>query len=152
MKGILSKTLVFLFVLVVGVGGTASSHAQNVGVGAHIGEPTGVTLKFHSAGGPSYDFLGAWSLQNDELFLNAHLLFENRISADNVDRPLEWFVGPGGFLILMDDPSIGASGTIGLNLILTDHISIYGRLTPRFALTPETGVDLGGGIGIRFFF
>ena len=141
-----------LLAVVVGLSVAVPSHAQNVGVGGQIGEPSGVTLKLHNPGGPSYDFLAAWSLESDVLFLNAHVLFENRIAAANIGRPLEWFVGPGGFIALTDDATIGASGTIGLNLILTDQISIYARLTPRFALIPATEGDLGGGLGIRFFF
>jgi len=151
MCSVFSRSLAFLL-LFIGLGLTATSHAQEVGIGGHIGEPSGVTLKFHNAGAPSYDFLGAWSLTEDVVFINGHVLFENRIEADNIDRPLEWFVGPGGFILLTDEARLGVSGTVGLNLILTDHISIYGRITPRLSLIPDTTPDVGGGIGIRFFF
>jgi hypothetical protein len=152
MRSALSKTSVLLLVFAIGTGMAAPSHAQNVGIGGQLGEPSGVTLKFYNANAPSYDFLAAWSLQADTFLLNGHLLFENRIPTSNLDKPLEWFVGPGAFVGLSEDGALGISGTIGLNLILTDHISIYGRITPRLALAPDTEEDVGGGLGIRYFF
>lgn len=140
------------FVAAVGAGMVAPSHAQSLGVGGQLGEPSGVTLKVYNANAPSYDFLAAWSLQDDNVFLNGHLLFENRISTTNLDRPLEWFVGPGAFVGLSGNGVLGVSGTIGLNLILTDQLSIYGRVTPRLGLAPSTRGDVGGGLGIQYFF
>ncbi len=152
MRRTLSLLSLLVFVVAVGAGMVSSSHAQSVGVGGQLGEPSGVTLKVYNANSPSYDVLAAWSLQEDNVFLNGHLLVENRISTTNLDRPLEWFVGPGAFVGLSGDGVLGVSGTVGLNLILTDHISIYGRITPRLALAPGTRGDVGGGLGLRYFF
>lgn len=141
-----------LFVLAVGTGTVASSHAQNVGVGGQLGEPSGVTLKLYEPDAPSYDFLAAWSLQDDSVLLNGHVLFENRIATSNLNKPLEWFVGPGAFVEGGGNGGVGISGTIGLDLILTDHVSVYGRITPRLSLVPGTEGDVGGGLGLRYFF
>lgn len=140
-----------LLALVFGIHAATSAQAQRLGVGAQFGDPSGVTLQVRNEGAPSYDFLGAWSLNQDFLFLNGHLLFENPISAENLDRPFQWFVGPGGFVGVGGGGEVGISGTIGLNLDLTDHVAIYGRITPRLELAPETQEAIGGGLGIRYF-
>jgi hypothetical protein len=131
-----------------------------VGLGGQVGEPSGLTLKFYNEASPSYDFLAAWSLVDDNFFLNGHALWNYDIQAENLDadQQLEWFVGPGGFLrIIEDDPNddeaqIGISGTIGLNFILDQRFEFFGQITPRIAVIPDTDGDVGGGIGFRYYF
>lgn len=127
-----------------------------VGLGGQIGEPTGVTLKVYNANSPSYDFLAAWDL-DDFFFLNAHALFEDNLDADGIDPELEWYIGPGGFIGVSDTPGddealIGASGTIGLTMIFNNRVELYGQITPRITLIPETDGEFGGGIGLRYYF
>ncbi len=141
----------------------SSAHAQRTsgafGIGCQVGEPSGITFKVYNAGAPSYDLLAAWSGVNDFFFVNGHVLFENRISASNVDQPLEWFIGPGAFVGAFsgngndDDGAIfGISGTAGLQILLANHFELYIQATPRFAVIPETEGDLGGGLGLRYYF
>lgn len=135
-------------------------HAQRtsgaVGLGGQLGDPTGVTLKIHNANTPSYDFLAAWDL-DDFFFLNAHALFENDIDTEDFDPDLNWFIGPGGFVGFFDGPveeeaRFGVSGTIGLNLVFNRRVELYARFTPRINLLPNTDGDVGGGLGVRYYF
>ena len=138
------------------------AHAQRtsgaVGLGGQVGEPSGVTLKIHNAGAPSYDFLAAWSSVSDFFFLNGHALFENPLPAENVEQPLEWFIGPGAYVGVFEagpqdgEALLGISGTIGIQIVLADHFELYVQGTPRFNLVPETDGDLGGGLGLRYYF
>lgn len=126
------------------------------GLGGQIGEPTGVTLKFYNANSPSYDFLAAWDL-DDFFFLNVHALFESDLNAQNVDPTLEWFIGPGGFVGVYDRPGndeaqFGISGTVGLAVIFNRQVELYAQVTPRMRLISETEGDIGGGIGLRYYF
>lgn len=150
------------FVLLFGFS-VSSAHAQRtsgaVGLGGQAGEPSGITLKVYNAGAPSYDVLAAWSGVNDFFFLNGHVLFENRISASNIDQPLEWFIGPGAFIGAFsgngagnDGAVLGISATAGLQILLAEHFELYLQATPRFAVIPETEGDLGGGLGLRYYF
>jgi len=163
MDTLFSKRTFALLALVIGIGLATPTHAQrtsgSVGVGAQLGDPSGVTLKIYNQGAPSYDFLGAWSGVNEFFFLNAHALFENSISADNLDQPLEWYVGPGAFIGTFEgggpfsgEAVIGVSGTIGLQMVLADHFELYLQATPRFAVIPGTEGDIGGGLGLRYYF
>lgn len=138
------------------------SHAQRtsgaVGFGGQIGEPSGVTLKIHNEQSPSYDFLVAWDL-DDFFFLNAHALFANDIPAQNLEQDLEWFFGPGAFIGVLDnaDPAdddavLGISGRVGLNFVIEQQFEIYGQVTPRISLIPDTDGDIGGGVGFRYYF
>jgi hypothetical protein len=141
--------------------GPAQSLAQrtsgSVGLGGQVGSPAGLTLKFYNAGGPSYDILAAWDL-DDFFFLNGHAQFNQTLNADNVNN-LELFYGPGVFIGFQDtgvnnddEAVLGISGRIGLQLVLDRRFEIYGQLTPRFSLAPDTDGDLGGGLGFRYYF
>jgi hypothetical protein len=158
------SSLLFSALLVLAIGITAPSAVGQrtsgaAGLGGQVGDPSGVTFKIYNAGAPSYDFLGAWSSVNDFFFLNAHVLFEEPIDADNVDQPLEWFIGPGGFIGTFEgggpfegEAVLGISGTVGLQMELADHFELHVQATPRFALIPETEGDIGGGLGLRYYF
>lgn len=155
--------LLSLFALLILMAGSASvtpASAQRisgaVGLGGQIGEPTGVTLKIYNAGAPSYDFLAAWDL-DDFFFLNAHALFEDDLNPEGMDQDLEWYIGPGGFIGVLDAPGddealIGVSGTVGLAMIFNNQVELYGQITPRITLIPGTDGDFGGGIGLRYYF
>lgn len=149
-----------LSVLVLCVG-ALPVHAQRtagaVGFGGQIGEPSGLTLKVHNHGAPSYDFLAAWSLVDDSFFLNAHAQWNSNINPENVDQDFEWFMGPGAFLVLdeegpEDEAQIGISGRVGLNLVLDDRFEFYAQVTPRISVVPDTDGDVGGGVGFRYYF
>lgn len=125
------------------------------GLGLQAGEPSGVTLKIYNPNRPSYDFLAAWSF-DDFLFLNAHVLFEHRLSAQNVEQPVQWFIGPGAYVGVDSrgeaNAGLGVSGTIGLDILLADAFELYIQATPRFELVQETEPFVGGGLGLRYYF
>ena len=143
-----------VFLLTVGLS-AGSADAQrtsgNVGLGGQIGSPSGVTVKFYNANGPSYDFLGAWDL-DEFFFLNAHAQFSQPIRANNVSG-LEWFFGPGAFVGVDDnDAALGISGRFGINWMANEYIEFFGQLTPRLNLAPDTDGGFGGGLGLRYYF
>jgi hypothetical protein len=125
------------------------------GLGVQAGEPSGITLKLYNPNQPSYDFLAAWSFENF-FFLNVHALFESRLSAEGVEQPVQWYIGPGAYIGISDDEGseagFGVSGTVGLDILLADHFELYLQATPRFELVRETEPHLGGGLGLRYYF
>jgi hypothetical protein len=128
------------------------------GLGVQAGESSGVTLKIYNADGPSHDFLAAWSF-DDFLFLNAHALFEQRLSARNVEQPVHWFIGPGAYVgvgiydnAASSETGLGISGTVGLDILLAEQFELYIQVTPRFELVRETEPDIGGGLGLQYYF
>jgi hypothetical protein len=141
--------------------GSLTAQAQRApgaaGLGVQAGEPSGITLKIYNPTQPSYDFLAAWSFGDDDFFfLNAHALFESRLSAENVEQPVQWYIGPGAYIGVYEDEEseagLGVSGTIGIDILLADHFELYLQATPRFELVRETEPFLGGGLGLRYYF
>ncbi|HEX7071183.1 MAG TPA: hypothetical protein VF190_10270 [Rhodothermales bacterium] len=150
--------VVFLAALASSPTARAQVGAGSWGVGAHFGEPTGLTLKTYTArpvtrGGASfnaYDLLFGWDF-DDFFFANAHALHEGRLG----DSPVNYFLGPGLFLGFTDrgddDVLFGISGQFGINYFV-DRFEIFVQLTPRLQLVEETDGDMGGGIGARYYF
>ena len=124
----------------------------SIGLGGQIGDPSGVTLLFYSASGLSYDFLAAWDL-DDFFYVNAHGLYERPLG----DTPrAHIFYGPGAFVGIRDhrdddEVRLGVSSTLGAGFIV-EQFEFYVRVTPRLTLTPGTDGDIGGGIGLRYYF
>ena len=150
------RKTVFLFSIIFLSLSTGKLIAQQVGIGAQFGEPTGLTVRINNAGGVNLDMLAAWYF-DQYFFFNVHGLWERRLIKDL--PKLNYFYGPGAFIVLHDryrdryndqEVSLGISGSIGLNVYL-GRVEIFGQLTPRLALVRSTYGNIGGGIGGRFY-
>lgn len=124
----------------------------SIGLGGQIGDPSGVTLLFYDAGGLSYDILAAWDL-DDFFYVNLHGLYERPLA--DVARA-HVFYGPGAFVGIRErrddnEVRLGVSSTLGASFVV-EQFEFYVRVTPRLALTPGTDGDVGGGLGLRYYF
>ncbi len=122
-----------------------------VGIGAQVGQPTGVTLKIFRERA-SLDFLAAYNW-DDFFFLNVHSIYDVHLNDRNTSH---FFYGPGGFIGVRDrrgndQVELGVSASFGLDFIF-DKIEIFVQATPRLALSPGTEFDMGGGAGLRIYF
>ena len=150
--GAISVTGLLLLVFVFTVA-PAQAQRGDAAIGIEIGQPSGVTLLLYSPPGPSWDFLAAWDI-DDFFFLNVHALY-SRPLGNRGDVHL--FYGPGAFIGLRDrgerddDVVLGISGSIGVGFYI-ERFEIYGRVTPRLSVVPDTDGDIGAGAGFRFFF
>jgi hypothetical protein len=138
---------------------TLSAYAQShtppgqTSLGGMLGDPSGVTLKVYShTSFTAYDFLLAWDLDRF-FFFNAHGLYERPLP----DSPLNYFLGPGILLGVREHPRqgndvvLGFSGNFGLNFFV-ERLEIFLQLMPRLHVIPETEGDIGGGVGVRYYF
>ena len=137
------------------LGATAQAQRSNgdVGIGLQFGEPSGLSVGAYRSSGMSLDLLAAWDL--DEFFyLNAHGLFTKRLGND---PEVDLFFGPGAFVGFFGegqqdfDLRAGISGTAGLSLWI-GPFEVYIRATPRLRLIEETRAEIGGGLGMRWWF
>jgi hypothetical protein len=148
----LSASVTLLLILSTGPA-LAQRSAGSVGIGGQIGSPSGITLKIYNPRGFSYDFLAAWNL-DDFFFLNIHGLLEHHIGPT---QRLHFFYGPGAFIGIRDRPNrddeveAGISGSFGIGFVI-DRLEFFGQITPRLALVPSTDGEIGGGVGLRFYF
>ena len=152
----LSRFVFLASVFCMGLACATPAAAQRVdgalGLGGQVGAPSGLTLKKHNASGPSYDFLAAWDL-DDLFFLNGHAQFHQNLNAENVQREVEWFFGPGAFIgFTEEDAVLGLSGRVGLSLMVDPQFEVYVQATPRLSVVPDTEGDIGGGLGMRYYF
>lgn len=132
---------------------TAQRLAGDVGLGVHIGQPTGLTVKVYNPG-TSVDFLAAWDL-DDFFFLNVHAIYDVHL---NPQETVHFFYGPGGFIGIRDrgsevddDIELGVNGSFGLDFMI-DKFEIFFQGTPRLSLMQTTNFDMGGGAGFRVYF
>ena len=123
-----------------------------VGIGVHLGDPTGLTVKVYSPG-TSVDFLAAWDL-DDFFFLNVHAMYDVHL---NPQHTVHFFYGPGGYIgvhdrgnELDDEVELGVSGNFGFDFMIR-KFEIFLQATPRLSLHRSTDFDMGGGVGFRIY-
>lgn len=129
----------------------AQRAGRSFGIGGQLGDPSGLTLRLYQRTGFAYDLLASWDLDNYFLF-NVHGVYEKPLRG----APVHYYLGPGAFVGFTDragddDVWLGISGLFGLNYFI-ERFEIFLQLSPRLSLLPDTDGDLGGGIGLRYYF
>lgn len=143
------------------------SFAQaDFGIGAVIGQPSGISMKYSKQKDHAIDAALAWDLSNDDrdfYFHGDYLWLRN--GGLSLDRTaLDWYFGIGGRLVIInhdntpahrqdDDYKLGVRGPIGLGYTFQDpRIEVFGELALILNLLESTNADVDGGIGARFHF
>ena len=126
---------------------TALPAAAQVGIGGLIGDPTGLTLKAGAGRGAIVIDLNL----DDAIYGQLHYLIrEQRLPATGSD--VRFAFGPG---LLVgeagDDTAVGVSALFGLGWYIDPRFEIFGQVTPRLILTPDTDGDVGAAAGVRFY-
>lgn len=130
------------------------SQNRGFGLGIVLGEPTGLSAKLWTGSSNAFDFAAAWSFKGDgQLLLQADYVWHSfdliRVSSGRL--PL--YYGIGGRIIFADDPLLGFRIPLGLNYqFASAPIDIFAEIVPILDLIPSTDFDLGGGLGVRFWF
>jgi hypothetical protein len=149
------KNLLFAasFVLLIGVS-DLQAQDKNFGIGIILGEPTGVSGKLWLGGSNALDMAAAWSFKGDDhVLLQADYVWHsfNVISVSSGRLPI--YFGIGGRVLLVDDPYIGVRVPVGLDYLFSNApVDIFLEIVPILDLAPATDFDLGGGIGVRYWF
>jgi hypothetical protein len=154
----MKRILILAIVLTTGMVGIAQASHGDVGLGiqAGIDIPTGLTAKFWLDQTSAIDAAVGWNLIHDRISMSAGYLYHFPLSVRSGD--LFVYVGVGGILGIWGDDSrdngdLRLSGRIPVGLeFIYDPISFYGELDPIIDLIPATDIDIGGGIGFRFYF
>ncbi len=134
--------------------------ANSFGIGLVAGEPTGISWKLWTDKDKAWDGALAWSFI-DNGYLRAHVdhLWHDNNALEVEKGLLPIYYGIGGTIWAGDRTqydkhfNFGARGIIGMEYIFSEApVDIFIELAPTLNLIPETGLDLQGGIGVRFFF
>jgi hypothetical protein len=148
------KNIILLIAALVLITNFTYSQSKGFGLGIVLGEPTGLSAKLWTGSSNALDFAAAWSFKGDgHMLLQADYVWHsfNLINVSSGRLPL--YYGIGGRVILSDDPLLGVRIPIGLNYLFDSApIDIFAEIVPILDLMPSTDFDLGGGIGVRFWF
>lgn len=133
------------------LGGPA--RAGDLGVGAQLGVPIGVSLKYWMDNRLAIQgTLGTWS---SEFTATADIVWHDPNafkSAGSNDAP-GFYLGGGLYISGDDDDELGIRGLAGLNYFFPDNpFEVYAELAPTLILEDDTEGDLTGGVGGRYYF
>ena len=133
----------------------AHSAVASPGVGVVVGEPTGVSVKIGNFPvlGISYSFRNRLNTTIDLWLLNADLF-----------DPLDWYFGVGAKVRIGFNQGntketvfgLGVRAPAGLQWWLSSEWELFLEVAPALLLTTDANgflaFDVGGGIGIRYYF
>ncbi len=126
------------------------------GIGAILGEPTAVNIKYWVMWNTAFDFGAGWAWGGKGYFTGYfdyiwhNFDFFEKIGSG--DLPVYFGVG-GRFVIEGDDVRLGLRIPIGVEYIMYNRpLSFFVEIVPIFDFTPDTGGTLNGGIGFRYMF
>lgn len=146
------KKYLFLFLLAASFSYTQD---RGLGVGAMLGEPTGVSLKAWTNANNAIDAGLAWSYyKSPSLHLHADYLWHS-FDVIKTNERIPIYYGVGGRLKFgkKDDSNLGVRGVFGVGYFLKSApVDFFIEIAPILDLIPGTGFSMNGGIGARYFF
>jgi hypothetical protein len=149
MKKILLATLMAL----TAAAPVLSRNGGNLGLGAQVGEPSGLSAKYWLGSTNALDFLAGFSAYGKWVFIKGDYLWHNFNLIPVSSGQLPLYYGMGGMAILSNRPGIGIEGVVGLEYLLPSApLDVYLDLAPGVFIVPETHGYVNVGLGMRFFF
>ena len=146
---------------------TAAASMEGVGLGAIIGEPTGITLKKWVNETQAFDAAAGWSFSDyDSFHFHADYLFHNFEVFDLSGNPnagrLPLYAGIGGRIKLRDHHDhphhdhdhdrLGIRVPLGIAYLMHENpIEFFAELVPVLDVAPDTDFDLNIAAGVRFY-
>ncbi|HNW60898.1 MAG TPA: hypothetical protein PKI62_14555 [bacterium] len=149
------SSLVAALLLCAGLASARPSGNGGFGVGLIVGAPTGLSIKSWLGPHRAIDAAAAWTTSghDNSLYLHADMLIQ-RPNALHLDTAwLDWHYGLGVAMSFKDETETRLRIPIGLDYSLTSiPLEFFGEIVPAVLLTPDSGFDIDGGIGVRLFF
>ena len=125
------------------------------GVGAIVGEPSGVSVKYWIDKTTAFDAACAWSLADHSPFqFHADYLIHGPSLSSDSKGSLPWYYGIGGRVKNINNKShIGVRVPVGVTYLLAEApIDIFGEITPVLDLKPSINLNWNAAIGVRYYF
>lgn len=148
------KNRLFLLLLLTNPAWAVTSRvgsAQDLGLGAAVGQPLGATGKYWLSSTVAVDAFAGYHF-NKNFDLHADYLWHSFSSFHVESGRLPFYVGLGARVNLGDDSHLGMRLPIGVSYLApTDPIEIFVEMAPVVKLLKDIGADLDGLIGIRIY-
>ena len=145
------KFIVAVFFGIISLG--ISAQDSGLGAGLIIGEPTGISAKSWLSSHDAIDAGLAWSISHGWFHIHADYLRHafGLIPVEKGQFPL--YFGAGVKIGLGNDVSIGLRVPVGLAYLFDGTpLDIFIEIAPGLQIIPDTKFDMGGGIGVRYWF
>lgn len=141
--------IAILGVLAIGI----KAQDSGLGAGIIIGEPTGLSAKVWFSDIDALDAGLAWSISHNWIHLHADYLRHSFDLIPVEEGQLPLYYGVGARIGLGTSIFVGARLPVGLDYFFEGlPLDIFIEIVPGLALLPDTRFDIGGGIGIRYWF
>ena len=130
------------------------SQSQDFGFGIQAGEPTGLSAKLWTGRENALDFAMAWSFEGrDEMLMQADYVWHSFDVFNVSSGELPLYFGIGGRAVFRDDPLLGLRVPLGIAYMFESApLDIFAEVAPILNVIPSTDFDMGGGLGVRFWF
>ena len=128
----------------------------SLGVGAMLGEPIGLSVKYWLSDKTAVDGGVGYSFEDEDgCQLHADVLFHkfDLWRADTRDLPV--YVGVGGRVKFVDhgDNHAGIRIPVGVSYLMrTQRLELFAEVAPVLDVAPATTLEWNGEVGIRFYF
>lgn len=143
-----------LFTAILLISSTAFA-AGEMGIGAMLGNPTGINAKYWLSEKNAVDGGAGLSLgKKTNLSLHSDYLFHSEgalIFQDN--HPLDLYYGIGGRMEFGDDIELGVRLPVGIaHRMENNQADIFGEIAPIIDFIGRTGLELHLVVGARYYF
>ncbi len=142
--------LVALFTAVHTEDAKAQGTAGDFGIGAMLGEPTGISVKSWFNEHTAFDVGAAWSLSDEEaLHMHADYLWHSWFEQND---QVALYYGIGGRVIFSDDAQAGVRVPIGLNYVFEEvPFDLFLEAVPILDIIPDVEFSGNGAVGVRYY-
>lgn len=125
--------------------------AQDLGVGAAFGQPTGVTSKYWLSSTTAVDAFMGYHF-NHNFDVHADYLWHTFSSFDVAQGRLPFYGGLGARVNLGDSSHLGVRIPVGVSyLFASDPIELFAEIGPVIKVLSHLGTDVDGQMGIRIY-
>lgn len=147
------KVLTCLLLSLMGLNALAAD--KKLGLGAILGNPTGINGKYWLGGGRAIDGGFGMSLgkHSDGNLYSDYLIHMKDALYLNDVHPLDLYYGLGGRMEFADTIELGVRFPVGLAFdVKNQPADVFAEVAPVVDFVGKLGLELGLGIGARYYF
>ena len=125
--------------------------AQDLGLGAQLGQPMGVTGKYWLSSTVAVDgFMGYHFNHNFDV--HGDILWHTFSSFNVSSGRLPFYVGAGSRILLGDNSQLGLRLPVGVSYLFPSApLEFYAEIAPVIQVAASIGADIDGALGLRLY-
>lgn len=134
--------------------GAHPNMTNRLGLGAMLGEPSGISAKYWTGSRTAIDGGVAWSSNaSNDFHLHMDYIIHDFRSLSVDKGSLPFYYGIGGRIRFDNDTRIGVRAPVGLAYMFANSpLDVFVEVAPILDLAPSTELEFNGAFGIRYFF